>query len=256
MVVWQVMTSEVELAALLEEASGWGQGAGGGQSAGQGADVWCARLAERAAVLDELTVRGVVAAGGGAGGALLGALRAADGRAGRLAGEHRRLEVVAPPPAAVTAHRGDLAARRLLQEVRALRDWLDAPELRGVERAHRAALGEKEGRGRARAAADALRAALDTRARPPALLRLGAVRARLSTLHTARAQLAASVARHLNNTLIHLHNEALPAPQHHDRLAPYGYFVCWLRDCGDRDTYDALLKVTKAGFTYITKLFS
>lgn len=59
------------------------------------------------------------------------------------------------------------------------------------------------------------------------------------------AQLAAALARHLNNALIHLGNEAAHesrAHRHHAELLPYAPFMRWLKDM-DEKAFDALAKV-------------
>ncbi|KAI8422026.1 hypothetical protein MSG28_009927 [Choristoneura fumiferana] len=74
-------------------------------------------------------------------------------------------------------------------------------------------LATSEGRSRALAAGAALRAALRAEGgMPAARRRLAAVRERLRRLARARDALAAALARHLNNLLIHLGNEAAAAP--------------------------------------------
>lgn len=114
-------------------------------------------------------------------------------------------------------------------------------------------LGTPEGRARALEAAEALRTALRggpegvTAANEAAMRRLGAVRDRLRRLGRARDQLAAALARHLNNALIHLGNAAQePAPAahraHHADLLPYAPFMRWLKDM-DEKAYDGLVKV-------------
>ena len=58
-------------------------------------------------------------------------------------------------------------------------------------------------------------------------------------------QLAAALARHLNNALIHLGNEAAHesrAHRHHAELLPYAPFMRWLKDM-DEKAFDALAKV-------------
>ncbi|CAG5054709.1 unnamed protein product [Parnassius apollo] len=80
-----------------------------------------------------------------------------------------------------------------------------------------------------------------------AALRLGAVRERLRRLARARDSLAAALARHLNNALIHLGNAAHePDPRdtrrHHAHLLPYAPFMRWLKDMDDK-AYDGLVKV-------------
>lgn len=65
-------------------------------------------------------------------------------------------------------------------------------------------------------------------------------------------QLAAALARHLNNVLIHLGNEAAAAAagagaearshRHHAELLPYAPFMRWLKDM-DEKAFDALVKV-------------
>lgn len=108
-------------------------------------------------------------------------------------------------------------------------------------------LASPEGRARALGAAEALRAALGgARIAAAARLRLGAVRERLRRLARARDTLAAALARHLNNALIHLANEAhapaAPRRRHHADLQPYAPFMRWLRDM-DEKAHDGLVKV-------------
>lgn len=105
-------------------------------------------------------------------------------------------------------------------------------------------LSSGEGRARALAACEAVRAALRAeRLQPAGRRRLRAVRERLRRLHKARDQLAAALARHLNNALIHLGNEAAAGPARHQRdLLPYAPCLRWLKDM-DEKAYGALLKV-------------
>lgn len=106
------------------------------------------------------------------------------------------------------------------------------------------------GRARALAAGAALTAALRAEATAPAAWRrLGAVRERLRRLARARDQLAAAVARHVNNLLIHLGNEAAgaalappAAPRHHAELLPLAPFMRCLKDM-DEKSFEALAKV-------------
>lgn len=92
---------------------------------------------------------------------------------------------------------------------------------------------------------------------PAARRRLGAVRERLRRVVRARDQLAAAVARHINNLLIHLGNEAASAPhathapvaptpvalpRHHAELLPLAPFMRCLKDM-DEKSFDALAKV-------------
>lgn len=74
-----------------------------------------------------------------------------------------------------------------------------------------------------------------------------AVRGRLS-LSVICPQLAAALARHLNNALIHLGNEAAHesrAHRHHAELLPYAPFMRWLKDM-DEKAFEALAKVGAA----------
>ncbi|CAG9562505.1 unnamed protein product [Danaus chrysippus] len=90
-----------------------------------------------------------------------------------------------------------------------------------------------------------------------ARLRLGAVRERLRRLARAKDNLAALLARHLNNALIHLANEAhAPTPNtrrsHHSELMPYAPFMRWLKDMDDK-AYDGLVKVYVSTWSRVHK---
>ncbi|XP_059057396.1 exocyst complex component 1 [Achroia grisella] len=238
------------LGALLEAA--------GAAGAGADPELRVRRLAERAARLDALNVAGMLAAATEGGGARLADRLAAAARAGAaLRDRHARLDALAHPrgaPDAALARsdaaRADGGARALLAELEATFGWLDAPPLRAP--AAEPALGCAEGRARALRAALAVRAALRAeRDQPPARLRLAAVRERLRRLARLRDQLAAALARHLNNTLIHLGNEANLAGEgaqdgrphrHHAELLPYAPFMRWLKQM-DEKAFEALEKV-------------
>ncbi|KAL4709689.1 hypothetical protein ACJJTC_007420 [Scirpophaga incertulas] len=218
------------------------------------------RLAERLAQLDAANVAGMLAAaseGGGRGERLAVRLDAALGAAAALATRRTRAARAlraagaADPDADGDPHRthADAAARRLLRHLRDLLDWLDAPPLRDLDALGELSLASEEGRARALAVAAALRAALRRAEREPAARRLAAVRERLRRLARARDQLAAALARHLNNALVHLGNEAQAgsgrpaAPRrHHAELLPYAPFMRWLKDMDSR-AFDGLGKL-------------
>ncbi|XP_045769550.1 exocyst complex component 1 [Maniola jurtina] len=212
------------------------------------------RLAERLARLDALNVAGMLAAATEGGGARLAdRLEAGGAASGALAARLARLEALTrAAPAALHARSGaaraDAAARALLTELTDIYDWLDNPALQDLDALPEISLGTAEGRARALAAAEALRDALDAARAGEARLRLGAVRERLRRLARARDALAAALARHLNNALIHLGNEATAATAapraraHHAELAPYAPFMRWLK-CTDEKAYAALLRV-------------
>ncbi|XP_063826526.1 exocyst complex component 1 [Ostrinia nubilalis] len=175
-------------------------------------------------------------------------LAAGAGLAARL----RRCEAVvrAAPDAAHArfgAARTDANARALLAELEELYLWLDAPPLRDLDSISEISLASAEGRARALAAGAALQGALraERAAGARRLARLGAVRERLRRLARAREALAAALARHLNNALIHLGNEAAHEPRprkHHADLLPYAPFMRWLKDMDER-AFDGLAKV-------------
>ncbi|XP_063381570.1 exocyst complex component 1 [Cydia fagiglandana] len=224
------------------------------------AELWVRRLGERVGRLDALNVGGMLAAateGGGAGARLSARLDAGGAAAAALAARLARLDALArAAPAALHARSGaaraDAAARALLQELTEIYAWLDAPPLRDLDSISEISLASPEGRARALAAGTALRTALRAEAQmAPARRRLGAVRERLRRLQRAKDALAAALARHLNNLLIHLGNEAASAPApaaagparaHHADLLPYAPFMRWLKDM-DEKAYDALTKV-------------
>ncbi|XP_063622311.1 exocyst complex component 1 isoform X2 [Cydia splendana] len=195
--------------------------------------------------------------GGGAGARLSARLDAGGAAASALAARLSRLDALArAAPAALHARSGaaraDAAARALLQELTEIYAWLDAPPLRDLDSISEISLASPEGRARALAAGTALRTALRAESQmAPARRRLGAVRERLRRLQRAKDALAAALARHLNNLLIHLGNEAASAPApaaagtaraHHADLLPYAPFMRWLKDM-DEKAYDALTKV-------------
>ncbi|XP_052749985.1 exocyst complex component 1 isoform X2 [Galleria mellonella] len=212
------------------------------------------RLGERAARLDALNVGGMLAAAteGGAGERLAARLAAGLAAGAALGGRHARLDALAQArgaaagPARSAAARADDAARALLAELAATFAWLEPPALRSLEPPSDAALATPAGRERALATAEALRATLRAEPdQPAARRRLGAVRERLRRLARARDQLAAALARHVNNMLIHLGNEATAggaAQRHHAELLPYAPFMRWLKDM-DEKAFDALEKV-------------
>ncbi|XP_063534992.1 uncharacterized protein LOC134744974 [Cydia strobilella] len=228
------------------------------------AELWVRRLGERVGRLDALNVGGMLAAateGGGAGARLSARLDAGGAAASALAARLSRLDALArAAPAALHARSGaaraDAAARALLQELTEIYAWLDAPPLRDLDSISEISLLSPEGRARALAAGAALRTALRSEpqtAPAPARRRLGAVRERLRRLQRAKDALAAALARHLNNLLIHLGNEAASASApataaagtaraHHADLLPYAPFMRWLKDM-DEKAYDALTKV-------------
>lgn len=147
------------------------------------------------------------------------------------------------------AARADANARALLAELEDIYRWLEAPPLRDLDSLPEVALNTAEGRARALAAGEALRAALRAEAGASAArMRLGAVRERLRRLARAKEQLAAALARHLNNALIHLGNEAAHEAaegrprRHHAELLPYAPFMRWLKDM-DEKAFEALAKV-------------
>ncbi|GBP80780.1 Exocyst complex component 1 [Eumeta japonica] len=128
----------------------------------------------------------------------------------------------------------------------------------GPRQAHVVSLATGDGRERALRAAEALRMVLEAvGSRPTYQLRLGAVQERLRRLSKARDQLGAVVARHLNNLLIHLGNEAWqespaawqapPSRRHHTELVPYSPFMRWLRAMDER-AYRGLAKVSASFF--------
>lgn len=208
------------------------------------------RLGERVARLDALNVAGMLAAASeGHGARLQRRLDAGLAAGAALAGRLARAEAVvrAAPDAAHArsgAARADANARALLAELEAVHAWLDAPALRELDALPEVSLASAEGRARALAAALALRTALRGERRAPAARRrLGAVRERLRRLARARDALAAALARHLNNALIHLGNEAAhERRRHHAELAPYAPFMRWLKDMDER-AFDALAKL-------------
>ncbi|XP_069358063.1 exocyst complex component 1 isoform X1 [Maniola hyperantus] len=233
--------SDAALAALLDDA----------EPGDADAERRVRRLAERLARLDALNVAGMLAAATEGGGARLAERLEAGGAAsGALSARLARLEALTrAAPAALHARSGaaraDAAARSLLAELADMYDWLDNPALQDLDALPEISLGTAEGRARALAAAEALRGALDAARAGEARLRLGAVRERLRRLARARDALAAALARHLNNALIHLGNEATATPRaraHHAELAPYAPFMRWLK-CTDDKAYAALLRV-------------
>ncbi|KAL0830934.1 hypothetical protein ABMA28_003014 [Loxostege sticticalis] len=237
------MPSDAALGALLEDGS-----------PAADAEGRVRRLAERLARLDALNVAGMLAAaseGGGAGARLGARLDAGLAAGAGLAARLRRCEAVvrAAPDAAHArsgAARTDANARALLAELEDLYGWLDAPPLRDLDSISEISLASPEGRASALAAGNALRAALRAeKSAPAARRRLGGVRERLRRLARAREALAAALARHLNNALIHLGNEAAHEPRprkHHTELLPYAPFMRWLKDMDER-AFDALAKV-------------
>ncbi|XP_028042232.1 exocyst complex component 1 [Bombyx mandarina] len=250
---WEVSKESVEegssasdeaLSALLEE----------GEGAEQDAERRVRQLGSRLAQLDALNVGGMLAAAtesGGAGAALAhrldGGLRAGAALAQRLA----RLDHLAraAPHAAHArsgAARADANARALLAELDAIYSWLEPPALRDLDALQEPTLTTAEGRAATLKAAAALRHALRAEpAQPPHRRRLAAVRERLRRLARTKDQMAAALARHLNNALIHLGNEAAHDARprrHHAELLPYAPFMKWLKDM-DEKAYDGLLKV-------------
>ncbi|CAH0586740.1 unnamed protein product [Chrysodeixis includens] len=236
--------SDAALGALLEDA----------EPADADAERRVRRLGSRLARLDALNVGGMLAAAtesGGAGAALAARLEAALGAGASLAQRLRRYDTLAraapaAPHARSDAARADANARSLLAELSDLYHWLDAEPLRDLDSLAELSLTSSEGRARALAAGEALRAALRAEASAPASRRrLAAVRERLRRLTRARDQLAAALARHLNNALIHLGNEAAHESRphrHHAELMPYAPFMRWLKDM-DEKAFDALAKV-------------
>ncbi|CAF4852763.1 unnamed protein product [Pieris macdunnoughi] len=236
--------SETELASLLEDA----------EIEEGDAERRVKRLAEKLARLDALNVGGMLAAATEGGGARLAA-RLEEGSAlgASLSARAGRLEALARAgggalPARWAGGRADDGARALRAELAHVAAWLDAPALADLDRLPEIPLATAEGRARASAAADALIDALEAeRTAPAARLRLAAVRERLRRLRRAREQLAAAVARHLNNALIHLANEAQtasggPPRRHHAELAPYAPLARRLREMDER-AHEALLRV-------------
>ncbi|XP_047531361.1 exocyst complex component 1 [Vanessa atalanta] len=235
--------SDAALAALLEDA----------EPDDTDAERRVKRLGERLARLDALNVGGMLAAATEGGGAQLATRLEAGSAAGAaLSARLSRLEALTrAAPAALHARSGaaraDAAARALLVELHEIYEWLDAPALRDLDSLSEISLASTEGRARALSAAEALRNALrGERTATPARLRLGAVRERLRRLERARDALAAALARHLNNALIHLANEAhapaAPRRRHHADLQPYAPFMRWLKDM-DEKAHDGLVKV-------------
>lgn len=248
------------------------------------------RLGSRLARLDALNVGGMLAAAtesGGAGAALAARLEAALGAGASLAQRLRRYDSLAraapaAPHARSDAARADANARSLLAELSELYSWLDAEPLRDLDSLAEVSLTSVEGRARALAAGEALRGALRAEASAPASRRrLAAVRERLRRLTRARdqviyqvytntiltilncttwssivfcvMQLAAALARHLNNALIHLGNEAAHESRphrHHAELMPYAPFMRWLKDM-DEKAFEALAKVIITYYNYL-----
>ncbi|CAH0682896.1 unnamed protein product [Spodoptera exigua] len=239
-----VTPSDAALGALLEDA----------EPADADAERRVRRLGSRLARLDALNVAGMLAAAtesGGAGAALAERLEAGLGAGAALSQRLRRYDALAraapaAPHARSDAARADANARVLLAELADLFGWLDAAPLRDLDSLAEVALTSNEGRAQALAAAEALRSALRAEASAPApRRRLAAVRERLRRLSRARDQLAAALARHLNNALIHLGNEAAHesrAHRHHADLLPYAPFMRWLKDM-DEKAFEALAKV-------------
>ncbi|CAH2047601.1 unnamed protein product, partial [Iphiclides podalirius] len=222
------------------------------------AEQWVRRLAERLARLDALNVAGMLAAATEGGGARLAERLEAGSTAGaqlgaRLARYESAARAARGPAARSEAARADASSRALLAYLQRLYQWLDAPPLRDLDSISEISLATAEGRARALEAAEALRGALRGGAGLVAGAegperRLGAVRERLRRLARAREQLAAALARHLNNALIHLGNaaqeaaEAQEARRHHADLLPYAPFMRWLKDM-DEKAYEGLVKV-------------
>ncbi|XP_053604458.1 exocyst complex component 1 [Plodia interpunctella] len=211
------------------------------------------RLGARLAQLDALNVAGMLAAaaeGGGAGARLAARLEAGLAAGAALGARLRRGEALARgAPDACSARSGaaraDASARALLRELTEIYDWLDPPPLQDLDSISEVSLASAEGRARALQAAHALRVALrGERSQRAHRRRLAAVRERLRRLARARDQLAAALARHLNNTLIHLGNEAAHdvKDRHHEELLPYAPFMRWLKEM-DEKAFDALAKV-------------
>lgn len=241
-------TGDDALAALLEEA----------EPSEADADRRERRLGSRLARLEALNVAGMLAAateGKGQGGALQQRLDLALKAGAALAARLARCEALARgAPDAVHARSGaaraDANARALLAELEEIYRWLDAPALRDLDSLPEIALNTAEGRARALSAGEALRTALRAEPSMPApRRRLAAVRERLRRLARAKEQLAALLARHLNNALIHLGNEAAHeaheahgALRHHGELLPYAPFMRWLKDM-DEKAFEALAKV-------------
>ncbi|CAK1555051.1 unnamed protein product [Leptosia nina] len=237
--------SEVELGALLEDT----------EIDDGDAEKHVKQLGEKLAQLDALNVGGMLAAATEGGGSKLAA-RLEEGSAfgAALSVRVSKLEALTrlgggAIQARSGAARADTSARALRAELAEIYDWLDAPALADLDSLQAMSLGSVEGRARALAAAEALRSTLKMEKSAPVYrLRLTAVRERLRRLARARDQLAAALARHLNNALIHLANEAhtpgLPGAgrRHHGELQSYAPFMRWLRDMDER-AYDALVKV-------------
>ncbi|XP_075975152.1 exocyst complex component Sec3 [Anticarsia gemmatalis] len=236
--------SDAALGALLEDA----------EPSDDDAERRVRRLGSRLARLDALNVGGMLAAAtesGGAGAALAARLEDGLGAGAALSQRLRRYEALAraapaAPHARTDAARADANARALLAELGDLYRWLDAAPLRDLDSLAEVSLTSADGRARALAAGEALRAALRAEAAAPAARRrLSAVRERLRRLARAKDQLAAALARHLNNALIHLGNEAAHEARphrHHPELLPYAPFMRWLKDMDDK-SFDALAKV-------------
>ncbi|OWR52144.1 exocyst complex component sec3 [Danaus plexippus plexippus] len=236
--------SDAALAALLEDS----------EPDDTDAERRVKRLGDRLARLDALNVAGMLAAATEGGGAQLAAKLEAGSAAGTaLSTRLSRLEALTrAAPAALHARSGaarsDAAARALLVELTEIYEWLDNPALKDLDTLSEISLATADGRARALRAAEALRNALRAeRTASTARLRLGAVRERLRRLARAKDNLAALLARHLNNALIHLANEAhAPTPNtrrsHHSELMPYAPFMRWLKDMDDK-AYDGLVKV-------------
>ncbi|XP_013173156.1 PREDICTED: exocyst complex component 1 [Papilio xuthus] len=239
---------EAALAALLDDE----------EAEEADAEQWVRRLGERLARLDALNVAGMLAAATEGGGARLAERLEAGGEAGaqlgtRLSKYEAAARAARGPAARTDAARADAASRALLAHLQQIYHWLDAPPLKDLDSLSEISLATPEGRARALEAAEALRTALRggpegvSGASEAAMRRLGAVRDRLRRLGRARDQLAAALARHLNNALIHLGNAAQePAPAahraHHADLLPYAPFMRWLKDM-DEKAYDGLVKV-------------
>ncbi|KAJ0183572.1 hypothetical protein K1T71_001548 [Dendrolimus kikuchii] len=236
--------SEAALSALLEDAE---------PSEGD-AERRERRLGSQLARLEALNVAGMLAAateGGGRGASLQARLDQAIGAGAALTARLRRCEALARgAPDAVHARSGaaraDANARALLAELEEIYRWLEAPPLRDLDSLPEVALNTAEGRARALAAGEALRVALRAEVTAPAARRrLAAVRERLRRLARAKEQLAAALARHLNNALIHLGNEAAHEARphrHHAELLPYAPFMRWLKDM-DEKAFEALARV-------------
>ncbi|KPJ16079.1 Exocyst complex component 1 [Papilio machaon] len=239
---------EAALAALLDDE----------EAEEADAEQWVRRLGERLARLDALNVAGMLAAATEGGGARLAERLEAGGEAGtqlgtRLSKYEAAARAARGPAARTDAARADAASRALLAHLQQIYLWLDAPPLKDLDSLSEISLATPEGRARALEAAEALRTALRggpegvSGSSEAAMRRLGAVRDRLRRLGRARDQLAAALARHLNNALIHLGNAAQePASAahraHHADLLPYAPFMRWLKDM-DEKAYDGLVKV-------------